>query len=257
MIASMGKDDSGYDMRGQQGRVIDTLGREIVNGRYAPGDVLPKEAELEEEYKVSRTSVREAMKVLEAKGLVEIRRRYGTHVRSRELWSFFDSDILRWHAASAEGDLLMRDLIELRQVVEPAAARLAATRADFDDLRQLENACSMMDEASRSGEFDRYAISDVAFHLAVYTASHNMILQGFGRLVADSMRIAFGLQQSTRSIEKGDLVTDAAAHGAVFAAINRNNPVLAAEAMLSVVLDGKNALIEALGQRGDHGSTTR
>src|SRR5690606_9231708 len=101
-----------------------------VGGRYRPGDLLPKESELTEEYGVSRTSVREAMKVLAAKGLVEIRQKIGTRVRDDDLWSVFDSDILRWYAMQGRHDVIMRDLIELRQILEPAAARLAAGRAD-------------------------------------------------------------------------------------------------------------------------------
>jgi DNA-binding FadR family transcriptional regulator len=233
-------------MRGQQGRVIEALGADIVAGRYPPGVLLPKEAELEAEYGVSRTSVREAMRVLGAKGLVEIRRRYGTSVRDREMWSFFDSDILRWHAASDEGDRLLHDLIELRQVLEPAAARLAAVRADLSDLHRLEVACSQMAaDAELEDGLERYAASDVDFHMAVYAASHNLILQRFGRLVAEFMQLAFCVQQSARSSKSGHLRVDAKAHLAVFDAINRSDPNLAAEAILSVVLDGKSALIEA------------
>jgi DNA-binding FadR family transcriptional regulator len=237
-------------MRGQQGRVIEQLGLDIISGRYEPGELLPKEAELEAEYEVSRTSVREAMRVLAAKGLVDIRRRYGTSVRDRHLWSFFDSDILRWHASAPDGDKLLLDLIELRQILEPAAARLASARATAPDLRRLEVAAEQLAAiASGAGSIERYAEVDVEFHVAMYAASQNAILQNFGRLVADSMHLAFNLQQSARNAEGEDLIEDAKEHQAAYDAINRNAPEAAAEAVISVVLDGKSALIEALARR--------
>ncbi|MDO7883248.1 FadR/GntR family transcriptional regulator [Antiquaquibacter soli] len=237
---------SGYSMRGLQGRVIEALGADIVGGRYLPGDLLPKEAELTEQYGVSRTSVREAMKVLAAKGLVEIRQKIGTRVRDPHLWSVFDSDILRWYAMQGRGDEIMRDLIELRQILEPAAARLAAGRSSMTDLRRIELAhLSMVQNAHDN---NRYAQSDVEFHMAVYGASHNALLQRFGQLVADFMQLTFNVQQRVRAHDDADVdfTDDASSHGDVYNAINRGDAAAAATTMLDVVLDGKSALIEAL-----------
>lgn len=239
-----GEAGPGYNIRGQQGRVIDGLGQAIVGGRYRPGDVLPKESELIAEFGVSRTSVREAMKVLAAKGLVETRQRVGTRVRARELWSAFDSDLLLWNYAQGRGADVMRDLVELRQILEPAAAKLAAVRATVNDVRDLERAhAEMAASVERAGE---YAASDVRFHMAVYAASHNELMQRFGQLVAESMRLSFELQQRAHDAAP-DLARDAAAHHAVLTAIRRGDPADATERMLDVVLDGKAALIDALG----------
>ena len=235
---------SGYTMRGLQGRVIEALGQDIIGGRYRPGDLLPREAELTEEYGVSRTSVREAMKVLAAKGLVEIRQKIGTRVRHHDLWSVFDSDILRWYAVQGKGDEIMRDLIELRQILEPAAARLAAGRSSMTDLRRIELAYLEMVDSARDN--NRYAASDVEFHMAVYGASHNALLQRFGRLVADFMQLSFNVQQRVRVHDVVDFTEDAKAHGVVYDAINRGEQAAAGDSMLDVVLDGKSALIEAL-----------
>lgn len=237
----------GYAMRGLQGRVIEALGQDIVGGRYRPGELLPKEDRLTEEYGVSRTSVRESMKVLAAKGLVEIRQRIGTRVRDRELWNDFDSDIVRWQTTQGDRETVMRDLIELRQILEPSAARLAAVRADYSDLRRIEQAGSAMRDRAR--EAAPYAASDVDFHLAVYAASHNALLNRFGRLVSDFMQLSFDLQQdATRDDGELDLTDDAEAHIRVFHHINRGDAEAAAESMLGVVLDGKAALIDALGR---------
>jgi DNA-binding FadR family transcriptional regulator len=238
----------GYAMRGLQGRVIEAVGRDIIGGRYRPGDLLPNESRLTEEYGVSRTSVRESMRVLAAKGLVEIRRKTGTRVRERDLWNDFDSDIVRWQAEDGDRDQVMRDLIELRQILEPAAARLAAARADIADLRRLEQVCTDMVEAAADPE--RYAGCDVAFHLAVYSASHNALLGRFGRLVADFLQLSFRIQQDARLRDGADLAKDAEAHGRIYRAINRGDAAAAAESMLAVVLEGKSALIEALTRDG-------
>ncbi|BDI24033.1 FadR/GntR family transcriptional regulator [Herbiconiux sp. L3-i23] len=234
---------SGYSMRGRQGHVIEAIGRAIVGGVYRPGDLLPREAELTAEYAVSRTSVREAMKVLAAKGLVDIRPKIGTRVRSQELWNTFDSDLLSWTHSEGRGTELMQDLVELRQIVEPNAARLAAGRASMSDLGALERIAQAM--AASATDHVAYAEWDVAFHLAVYSASHNALLARFGMLVADFMKLAFDMQQAAAS-ESLDFADDAARHLAVFEAINRGDAEGASAAMLAVVLDGKSALIAAL-----------
>ena len=235
---------SGYMMRGLQGRVIDAIGQAIIGGRYQPGDLLPREAELTEAYGVSRTSVREAMKVLSAKGLVEIRQKVGTRVRPKELWNAFDSDLLAWYHAQGQGEAIMRDLVELRQILEPSAARLAAGRASMSDLHRIETALGAME--ANAHDHQGYATSDVEFHMAVYGASHNVLLQRFGRLVADFMHLSFDLQQHAAGDAQADFSDDVASHGAVFLAINRGEAATASESMLTVVLEGKRALIEAL-----------
>lgn len=239
---------AGYSMRGLQGRVIDGVGREIIGGRYSPGDLLPREAELTEQFGVSRTSVREGMRVLAAKGLVDIRQKIGTRVRQPENWNVFDSDILRWHSEVGRGDEIMRNLVEVRQIMEPAAARLAAGRASMHDLRRIDEALTAM--VQNATDREGYAHADVEFHLSVYAASHNVLLRQFGSVVADFLYASFTLQQATAADDEV-FEEDAATHAAVFHAINSGNGEQASDAMLRVVLDGKSALIKALGERRD------
>ncbi len=143
---------------------------------------MPKESELTEEYGVSRTSVREAMKVLAAKGLVEIRQKIGTRVRGEELWSVFDSDILRWYAMQGSHDVIMRDLIEIRQILEPAA-RTARGRALRHDRPPADRAGLPCDGEPPHKDHEGYASSDVEFHMAVYGGSHNALMHALRRLV--------------------------------------------------------------------------
>jgi GntR family galactonate operon transcriptional repressor len=235
--------DAGYSLRGRQGTVVEALGRAIVSGRYAPGDLLPKEDELSEEYGVSRTTIRSAVTVLAAKGMIEIRTKVGTRVRPAALWNTFDSNLLSWSHAEGQDDGLMEALIELRQVMEPAAARLAAGRATMKDLGPLSIAVDAM--TNSVGDQAGYAEWDVAFHQAVYDASQNPLLARFGMLVGDFMRIAFEIQQNEVPNDQA-LNDDAARHRRVYDAISRGEAELAAEAMLDVVLDGKNTLAVAL-----------
>ncbi|MDH2444106.1 FadR/GntR family transcriptional regulator [Amnibacterium sp. CER49] len=237
---------SGYVLRGVQGRVIDSIGRAIVGGRYVPGASLPREAELMEEYGVSRTSLREAMKVLAAKGLIEIRQKSGTRVRPRSSWNVFDSDLFAWSMEHGGSEAAISDLIELRLLLEPSAARLAASRATMADATRIDAALTAMTAATADRE--AYAEHDVAFHLAVFAASHNVFLERFGSLVADFLRLTFDMQQKVllERTNEVDFTEDAARHRVVYDGITRGAPDAAADAMTEVVLDGKRNLIAAV-----------
>lgn len=240
---------SGYRISGLQGHVITELGRTIVSGRFAPGELLPRETELMAEFSASRPSLREALKVLAAKGLIEMRQKVGTSVRPRDLWNTFDSDVLAWHlgeegSKSAQRDSMLRDLIELRHVIEPTAAQMAAGRATMDDLRRLRAALHAMEAAT--GDLASYARADVQFHMAVFAASHNVLFASFAHLVADFLRISFSIQQKALNEADNRIEDDVAQHRLVFEAINSGEGESAARAMRNVILNGKNSLLAAL-----------
>ncbi|MDP8912578.1 MAG: GntR family transcriptional regulator, partial [Pseudomonadota bacterium] len=116
------------------GAIAHKLGVAILSGEYGPGDTLSGEVAFSEALDVSRSAYREAMQVLAAKGLVESRPKAGTRVLPRERWNLLDPDVLAW-AFTGEPDIqLVRSLFELRAIIEPAAARLAAERRDRADL---------------------------------------------------------------------------------------------------------------------------
>lgn len=237
--------ETGYAMRGVQGRLIEGLGRAIVGGRHEVGTLLPREAELMEEYGVSRTSLREAMKVLAAKGLIEIRQKSGTRVRDDSMWNAFDTDILTWYTKEGKGEAIIRDLVELRQLLEPSAARLAATRGSMADLKRIDRAHRSM--AENATDPARYAESDVAFHMAVFSASHNVFLLRFGHLVAEFLKLSFDVQQRALFDRENvrDFSEDVERHRLVYDHIHRSEPEAAAQAMFEVILDGKKNLMNA------------
>ncbi len=246
---------SGLPIRGPQRRVIESLGRAIVGGVYPPGSILPKEDHFIAEYGVSRTPFREAAKVLAAKGLIEIRQKVGTRVRPENLWNALDSDLLRWYAEEGRREEVIRDLLEVREMLEPAAARLAASRATPEDRAEIAAAYRRMSESV--GDPEEYAASDVAFHLAVFAATHNVLLQRFGNFVADFLRLSFDIQQAAL-LERDhvrDFSPDLDAHRFVLESLDRSAPAAAAEAMLEAILAGRRDLLYSLeAQSGDTNS---
>jgi len=234
---------SGYSMRGRQGLVIEKVGRMIIGQHFEEGSFLPKESELIELTGFSRTSVREAMRVLAAKGLLEIRQKIGTRVRPAQQWNVFDTDILRWHLEEDRGEAIMRDLIEVRQIVEPAAARLAAGRVNLEDHRRLSQAIDAM--RANVDMRTEYTQADVEFHLDVYAATHNVLLRQFGSVIADVLKMSFTIQQNV-SQDVHILENDVESHAEIYWAIDRAKGEEAEKAMLRVVLDGKSSLIKAL-----------
>jgi DNA-binding FadR family transcriptional regulator len=233
----------GQKPRGIQGRVISRLGEEIVRGVYPAGSLLPRETDLMTSYRVSRTSIREVIKVLSAKGLVETRQRIGTRVLARSNWNVFDRDVLLWHPLDGADHDVLRDLSEMRQLVEPAAARFAATRATLDDVALIRASCDAMRSAMQ--DMTAYAHADVQFHMAVLHASHNAMLRHFGHSVANFLQISFRIQQEALDPSDNRIEDDCANHVKIYDAINRSDPTAAEALMMEVVLHGKASLQRA------------
>ena len=164
--------------------VADRIGRGIAAGRYGPGSPLPIESRLAEELDVGRTSVREGIKMLAAKGLVETRTRRGTEVQPVAHWNLFDPDVMLW-AVSAAGTAapFLNDLVELRRIVEPSAAELAATRATRLEAAELLAAA---DEMGRHPGDDPSALdADLEFHRRLAASSHNTLLASFSHALSE------------------------------------------------------------------------
>jgi GntR family transcriptional regulator, galactonate operon transcriptional repressor len=161
-----------YPGRGVHGHVVQAIGRRIVGGQEPPGTTLDLDA-LEATYDVSKTVVREALKVLAAKGLVDARPKRGTFVRPRSDWSLLDPDLLRWQFEDPSSAGLLDDLYEVRTIVEPAGARLAAARATEQDVAQLE---ATLAAVTPDCEVKDIVEADLAFHRQLLEASHNELL---------------------------------------------------------------------------------
>ena len=204
-------------------QVVEGLGRRIGRGDLRPGDVVDIN-ELQGRYGASRTAVREAIKVLSAKGLLAARPHFGTYVRPRAEWNVLDRDVLYWQDGSASNLRLLRNLDEVRRIVEPQGARLAARRRVRAELRTMKLALQDLERADQPAEL---AAADLRFHRAVLAASHNDLLEQLGAVLQPALLlrdlVAF------RS-DHGD-PDSMAQHGAVLAAVEAQDQDAAEQRM--------------------------
>jgi DNA-binding FadR family transcriptional regulator len=212
--------------KGKPERVLDRLGQAIVAGRYAAGAKLPTEDDLARKLGVSRPSLREGLKALARKGLIESRTRRGTIALGRERWDVLDSDVLRWTAASPPDHAFLLGLIELRAIMEPAAARLAASRATPEQILEIERAYQGMVD-SLPQDIDGCHQHDLAFHRAIFAACGNAILQRIYDAISALLLTLFRASTQARESYENSL----AEHGAVAIAIRRRQPAEAEKAM--------------------------
>jgi DNA-binding FadR family transcriptional regulator len=234
--------DLAASRRGLHGRTVEELGRRVVGGQWPAGTPLPTEDELAGTLGVSRTVVREAIKVLQAKGLVEVRPKTGTRVRPRRAWHLLDADVVSWLFSGldrGEPTTDLRELQEVRATIEAAAARLAASRRTEEQLAEIEANERRVEAAWAEPIAHRAANLD--FHGAVVDAAQNSFLSHVNALV----RIAL---ESAESISNGHgepARAAAALRADVARAIRAGDAEGAEAAMRSLVaLDRANMLEE-------------
>ncbi len=221
------------------GNTVDHLGEAIVAGRYAAGASIPPEPILGEELGVSRTVVREAVKSLIAKGLVTSGPKVGTRVLAEEDWNWFDPDVIAWQAKAGLTPEFLRDLMDLRRVVEPAAVRLAAQRASQEDIANIETAFEGMTRAVKDG--GDYVSYDLRFHQGLLRACHNRMLIQMSKALGALLRTSFELSTS----KKGGPASSLVLHRAVLDAVIVRNPAKAEKAIL-VLIDGAHHDMEEI-----------
>ena len=197
------------------------LGRKIVARQLGAGASLPTEAELQSEYGVSRTVVREAIRHLASKGLVSVGPKVGTKVRASSEWNMLDPEVMDWHLHGAASAEFIAALYEMRLIIEPEAARLSAGRISDAQIRLLKAALEGMSENPR-GSQDLIA-ADLAFHRTILEATGNPVLRSFGALIENSLSVSFSL--SWRKSETGQTLK---LHGQVVDAIIAGDEELAA-----------------------------
>ena len=219
------------------GNTLDRLGEAVVAGRYPPGSSIPPEPMLCEELGVSRTVVREAIKSLVAKGLVVTGPKVGTRVLPEEHWNWFDPDVVVWHSKIGLTREFLRDLQELRRVVEPAAVRLAAERATAQDIAEIEVAYAGMKGAIEQG--GDYVSSDLRFHQGLLRACHNRMLVQMSKALGALLRTSFEISTSRPDGPANSLPL----HRAVLDAVIAHDPKRAEKAIL-VLIDGAREDIE-------------
>ncbi|MGK5518698.1 FadR/GntR family transcriptional regulator [Micromonospora sp. URMC 107] len=169
---------------GLHARVLDRLGTAICDGELAPGSVLNID-DLVDRYAVSRSVVREVLRVLASIGFIETRRRVGVMIRPSEDWNVFDPQVIRWRLASAGRIVQLRSITELRTAVEPHAAWLAANRVGHDAASDLVGLAAKMWAAGKAGDEERFLQLDIEFHRRILVASGNEMFVRLQDLIAE------------------------------------------------------------------------
>lgn len=190
-------------------RVADQLGLAIVRGDFKPGDALPPEVQLCEMLGVSRTAMREAVRALAAKGLIDSRPKRGTLVRDSEHWNHLDPDMLRWTVEVTDLETYLKKMFQLRRATEPEAAALAAVAANEFDRERMSKAYQAMVDAGDDN--DKWVEADLAFHKSIYLATHNEFYWPIGQMFGLALRqmfafLAQGAHRPRAVIEHGDLL---------------------------------------------------
>lgn len=192
------------------GRIADAIGSAIVRGDYAVGSVLPSELDLCEQFGVSRTGIREALKMLGAKGLIAPRRRVGGIVNERAAWSLLDPDVLRWMRGTTTDLSLLTDLARLRLAIEPEAARQAAIRQDVVAIAAIRQAGEAM-----AADPAQALAADIAFHVALLRASGNRFFQALGPMVESALAMSIPVTNEVKQVPKADILLHMAIHDAI------------------------------------------
>ena len=176
-------------------QAVEHLGSRIIRGDYRPGETLPNEADLGREIGISRSVVREAVKSLASKGLLEARTRIGTRVLPPSNWNLLDLDVLSWRYAAMPRMQFFGELFEIRGMIEPQAAALAAERATEADLLAIRQGLADMQRAERSspGAID----ADVRFHRAILAGGHNELLMQMSPLISVGLVVSFRISSDS------------------------------------------------------------
>jgi DNA-binding FadR family transcriptional regulator len=223
------------------GRITRTLALRVLTAERAGQPLLfPNEAELCRQLGVSRTVIREAIKVLAAKGMLQVRPRSGTRSRPRPEWNLLDPDVLAWQALLAPDPRILRDICEVRLSIEPIAAGFAALRATPEEIAAIQERFEEKEAATTAEEI---VDADLRFHAAVVAASHNALLEQLSAITRPPFRTALSYTRR-RAAEAVSM----AVHRALAEAIARRDPLkarAAAEEIVGLAMVGVEEAIRA------------
>ena len=204
-------------------QLVDVLGQRIVQGHYKEGQQLPVEADLCAEFGVSRPIMREATKILSAKGLLASRPRVGTLVRKRVHWNLLDSDVLNWVTQALPPEVYLDMMFEARMAIEPCAAELAAQKASDEDIELIRRAYEDMATAKT---LEESLEPDVRFHQAIMDATHNEVIRYMGHTLHSALAISIQLTSWHEDV----LAASLPRHEAIYRAIAARDAKAAVEA---------------------------
>jgi DNA-binding FadR family transcriptional regulator len=213
------------------------IGARILRGEYAPGSLLPNEAEWCDVYGVSRTAVREAIKMLAAKGLIVSRPKIGSRVRPREVWNLLDRDVLAWYWAASDQHHFLSNVQQMREMLEPEVAALAALNHTPPQLAAIEGAYNGMVDSTNVADWN---VHDVKFHLAILGAAGNELLVPLGFMIESALSNMFEFTASHNE----DVRKALPLHEAILVAIRRRRPAAARRAARALLEDTSGVIGE-------------
>ncbi|GAB1620348.1 FCD domain-containing protein [Agarivorans sp. B2Z047] len=218
-------------------QVAREIAKSILSGALPQDSIIPSEMELCEQFGVSRTALREAIKHLSSKGLLESRPKIGTRVKSREHWNMLDSQLLSWMSGVGETSDTLTEFLALRRAIEPEAAALAAINASAEQRMKLSEYYQRMVEIAKSEDQSEWVETDLQFHRTVYLATGNSFYIPFAN-VLQVMFIGF-FQHSSK--DGGTCMSE---HTAIYQAIMAGDPEKAREANLALLNNSNHRLPE-------------
>jgi len=221
-------------------QVARILGARIVSGEFRPGDSLPIESELCQAYGVSRSTIREAVKNLAAKRLIEVAPKIGTRVLPFSSWNLLDPDVLSWRLNAQFDRRIIDDLYEMRQCFEPRACCLATRDGTEEDLEHVQRCYADMLSMLHTPALA--ASAETEFHLAIIAATHNGLFVTIGGAVKTALRVSFALTQKSPGRQPIDL----SPYEAVLSAIIARRGDDAAEAMRGLLDLSRQRVLNAL-----------
>lgn len=231
-------------------QVVHQIGLSILRHDVRPGETLASEPELSLQFHVSRPVMREALKILNAKGLIESRPRAGTRVRPRAQWNILDPEVIGWFYEVGPDPAFLDALCEVRLMFEPAAARLAALRATTREINTLHVCAERMLESVASPE--TYIPADLAFHAAICAATHNEMLQK----ITETLTTSLYMSRVVTSRLPGANLAAMPLHQLVAEAIQRGDGQAAEDGMRRLVTLTTGDIQRALAQQAEHPETS-
>lgn len=220
--------------KSQHALIVQQLGLKIVSGEISENEKLPSEVDLCEEYKVSRPVFREAIRVLNAKGLTYSKPKIGTVVRPKEEWHLLDPDVLFWLIQTTPEHEFFKTLSTVRRVLEPELAYIAASTANEEDIERIKQAYEGMEKATTVEEFIE---PDIQFHLAIAKATHNDLLAYMSKMLVLPLQQSIQVTSLRPNLQGHSLPR----HKAILTAIENKDPLSARHASLVQLDDTKMA----------------
>ena len=216
-------------------QVARSIARKILSAELGQDEIIPSEMVLCQQFNVSRTALREAVKLLTSKGLLESKPKVGTRVTSSDNWNFLDPQLLEWVTGLGNNEDVYKEFLALRRAIEPAAAALAATNATAEQRIMLSATFQEMDDLTRNFDAQRWVEVDMQFHRLVFLSTGNSFYLPFANILATMFKSFIG-----HSSEKGG--TCLKEHRAIYTAIMAGDAEKARQANVELLSISKHRL---------------